>query len=314
MRRFVFARGGPQGRVGRAATLAGVLLALTSLLAGCAPFNYVAPDAPIASSTVARMMPPPRIAVVLGSGGPRGYAHVGFIKVIEQAGITPDLIVGSSVGSLIGAFWASGMSAVDIEAKALSGGPLTLFDPNPFADRGWIRGQKLQDYVANELSTSALEQLKRRLVVVATRRDDKTAAFFLRGNVSVAVRASSAVPKVISPVGISGVEYEDGDESLPLAVKAARDAGAQFVIAVDVSAVDGSAPPGVSPDWLIRDAKRRSRIAPEVAQADFLIHPDMGYFASPRREFFLRAQAAGERETTASLPELLSLLKARGLR
>jgi NTE family protein len=287
---------------------------LASLLAGCAPFNYVAPDAPVAKAMVERIAPPPQIAVVLGSGGPRGYAHVGFIKVIEQAGIKPDLIVGSSVGSLIGAFWASGMSASDIESKALSGGPLTLFDPNPFADRGWIRGQKLQDYVAGELGVANLQQLARPMIVVATRRDDKQATFFQQGNVSVAVRASSAVPKVISPVGITGVEYEDGDESLPLAVKAARDAGAQFVIAVDVSARDGSAPPGIAPEWLARDAKRRARIVPEVALADFVIHPDMGYLASPRREFFLRAQAAGEAETVARLPELLALLKSRGLK
>ncbi len=291
------------------------LLAAAALsLSGCAPFNYVAPDAPVAALSVAPIHPRPRIAVVLGSGGPRGYAHIGFIKIAEQAGIVPDLIVGSSVGALIGSFWASGMSAAEIETRALSGGPLTLFDLSPFADRGWIQGQKLQDYVNRELGVPTLEQLKRPMIVVATRRDDKVATFFRSGNVGVAVRASSAVPKVISPVGIAGIEYEDGDESLPLAVKAARDAGAQFVIAVDVSARDGSAPPGVSPDWLARDAKRRARIVPEVALADFVIHPDMGYFASPRREFFLRAQAAGEAETKARMAELLGLLKARGLR
>ena len=136
----------------------------------------------------------------------------------------------------------------------------------------------------------------------------------MQGNIGVAVRASSAIPKVISPVGINDVEYEDGDESLPLAVKAARDAGAEFVIAVDVTARDGSAPAGTSSEWLARDAKRRARIVPEVALADFVIHPDMGYYASPFKSFFDRAQLAGETETSARLPELLSLMRARGLK
>jgi NTE family protein len=291
-----------------------VLGSMLSLLGGCAAFNYVETDAPQAVAKVAVLASYPRIAVVLGSGGPRGYAHVGMIKALESAGVAPDLIVGSSVGALIGAFWASGLNAVEIEAKANSGGPLTLFDISPFADRGWIRGQRLQDYVSAQLSVATLEALPKPLIVVATRREDKQPALFVRGNIAVAVRASSAVPKVISPVGINGIEYEDGDESLPLAVKAARDAGAQFVIAVDVTARDGSAPPGTSPAWLERDARRRARIEPEVAFADFVIHPDMGYAASPFRSFFDKAQAAGESETRARLPELLAKLRERGLK
>jgi NTE family protein len=253
----------------------------------------------------------PWIAVVLGSGGPRGYAHVGVIKVLEEAGIEPDLIVGSSVGALIGAFWASGMSGPAIQKQAFAGGPFTLFDLNPFADRGWIRGQKLQDYVHTQLDHQRIEQLQRPLIVVAARRDSKVPVYFSSGNLGVAVRASSAVPGIISPVGISGTEYEDGDMALPVAVSAARAAGADFVIAVDVSAHDGTAPPGISAEMLARDAKRRALIAPEVAKADFLIHPDMGYLASPRREFFERAYASGETTTRALLPALLTKLKAR---
>lgn len=290
------------------------MLMLLLLLGGCAAFNYTAADAPQAASTLTQMDPRPRIAVVLGSGGPRGYAHVGTIKALESAGIEPDLIVGSSVGALIGSFWANGLNASAIEEKANSGGPLMLFDISPFADRGWIHGQRLQNYVAGQLKVATLEALPKRMIVIATARDNKQPALFTRGNIAVAVRASSAVPKVISPVGINGVEYEDADESLPLAVKAARDAGAQFVIAVDVTARDGSAPAGTSPEWLAKDAKRRARIVPEVALADFVIHPDMGYVASPFRSFFDKAQAAGEAETRARLPELLTLLRERGLK
>ena len=129
----------------------------------------------------------------------------------------------------------------------------------------------------------------------------------------MAVRASSAIPNIISPVGIQGLEYEDADESLPVAVRAARAAGARFVIAIDVSARPDSAPPGTSPAWLTRDATRRSRIDPEVAVADFVLHPDMGYAASPRRSFFEKAQAAGEKEARQLLPALKEKLIAAGV-
>lgn len=290
-------------------------MALAALaLSGCAAFNYTAADSPIPQSVVDAAKPRPRVALVLGSGGPRGYAHIGVLKVLEEAGVPVDLVVGSSVGSLIGAFWAAGYNADQLDAAARSGGPLTLFDLSPFADRGWIHGQRLQDYVNRQLGGTALEQLPRRLVVASTRRDDKQPVFFERGNVGVAVRASSAVPGVISPVGIQGTEYEDADESLPVAVRAARQAGARFIIAVDVSARAGKAPPGTAPAMLARDALRRSRIDPETHQADLLIHPDMDYAAGPRAAYFAQAQAAGEATARALLPELTAKLAQAGLR
>jgi NTE family protein len=281
-----------------------VVVGCAALLTACAPFNHTGPDSPVPLATVPLLQPAPRVALVLGSGGPRGYAHIGALKVLEEAGIQADLVVGSSVGALLGAFWADGVSAQRMDELSRQGGPLTVFDPSPFADRGWIIGQRLQNYVNDNLSTTRIEQLRRPLVLVSTRRADKAPVFFMQGNVGVAVRASSAIPGVMSPVGIEGTEYEDGDESLPVAVRAARQAGAQFVIAIDVSARAGSAPEGVKPEWLVRDSARRSRIDPEVAQADFVMHPDMGYFASPREAFFNRARQAGEDEARRLLPEL----------
>jgi NTE family protein len=283
-----------------------------SLLSGCAAFNYTGKDAPEPRSSVAAMAKKPRIAVVLGSGGPRGYAHIGVIKVLEEAGIEPDLIVGSSVGALIGAFWASGMKAQAIDTLAFSGGPLTLFDISPFADRGWIIGERLQQYVQDQLPVQGIEGLQRPLIVVATRRDDKQATYFTKGNLGVAVRASSAIPKIISPVGINGVEYEDGDVSLPVAVSVARQAGADFVIAIDVSALPGSTPAEAPAGWLEKDLARRKLIDPEIAKADFLIHPDMGYVASPRQAFFEKARAAGETQARVELPKLLLAIKKSG--
>lgn len=307
----------PRSMPGRRRAVAAALLTpLAALLGvgalgGCAAFDYHAPDAPRALRMPPRLDPAPRIALVLGSGGPRGYAHIGVLRVLEDAGIEPDLVVGSSVGALIGAFWAGGLSAAQIDERSLQGGPLTLFDPSPFADRGWIHGQRLQDYVNRGLGGRRIEALPRRLIVAVTRREDKAGRYFMEGNTGVAVRASGAMPGIVSPVGIAGVEYEDGDEAFPVPVSAARATGARFVIAVDVSARPGGTPPEASPAMHERDRRRRARIAPEVAQADFLIHPDLDYWAGPRRSYFVEARARGEAHARERLPALQAALEAR---
>lgn len=283
-----------------------------ALLAGCAAFDYTQPDAPAALPAVPRLDPAPRIALVLGSGGPRGYAHLGVLRVLEEAGIVPDLVVGSSVGALIGAFWASGLSAAQIDQRSFEGGPLTLFDPSLFADRGWIRGQRLQDYVNDGLGAPVLERLPRRVVVVATRREDKQPRFFIEGNAGVAVRASSAMPGIVSPVGIAGVEYEDADTSLPVAVTAARDAGAAFVIAVDVMPRADRTPATAPAALRERDRLRRARIDPELARADFVFQPDLRYDVGPWRSYFIDARQRGEAHAREQLPALRALLSRHG--
>ena len=90
-------------------------VALMAASSGCSAFNYAATDSPVPEVSVAPMTPTPGVALVLGSGGPRGYAHIGVMKVLEEAGIDYDLVVGSSAGALIGAFWANGFDAEEID-------------------------------------------------------------------------------------------------------------------------------------------------------------------------------------------------------
>lgn len=112
-------------------------LLLAIALTGCTAFNYNEPDSPVPQLSVAPLAPEPSVALVLGSGGPRGYAHIGVMEVLEGAGLEIDLVVGSSVGSLIGAFWAYGYNAAELDVIAGSGGPLALFDFSPFC-RPWL--------------------------------------------------------------------------------------------------------------------------------------------------------------------------------
>lgn len=287
-----------------------VLALVLTQISGCSSFNYTQADSPVALALVPPMNPKPQVALVLGSGGPRGYAHIGVMKVLDEAGIEYDLVVGSSVGSLIGAFWASGYNASEIDDLSRQGGPLTVFDFSVFADRGWIHGQKLQDFVNDRLHSPRIEAMPRKFVAVATRLTDKQPVFFQSGNAGVAVRASSAVSRIISPVGIQGVEYEDGDESLPVAVRAARQAGARFVIAVDVTAVPGTAPADTTTARLEREARRRARIDPELINADFVIHPDLGFETWPTSAFFEHARQSGEHAARRLLPRLQAAMAA----
>ena len=213
------------------------------------------------------------------------------------------------VGSLLGAFWADGRSAAKLDALSEDGGRLTVFDPSPFADRCWIHGQRLQDYVNTRLGNKSIEQFPRRLVISATRCSDKAPVFFASGNAGVAVRESSAVPGILSPVGINGTEYEDGDESLPLAVRAARQAGAQFVIAVDVTLRLETAPTDTSQAQRERVAKCR---AAEADQADFLLDSGLAWQESPPPSVFRYARRTGEQPARRQLPELLARLQGSG--
>ncbi|MEM7207579.1 MAG: patatin-like phospholipase family protein [Pseudomonadota bacterium] len=285
--------------------------ALAVTLCACTPFNYIESDAPKPLASVPVFEPKPRIALVLGAGGPRGYAHIGVMRVLEQACINVDLIVGTSVGSLLGTFWASGLSATQIDALSTQGGPLTLFDPSLFADRGWIHGQKLQDFVNRELGGKKLEELPRKVIVVATQREEKSTRYFVSGNTGVAVRASSAVPGIISPVGINGTEYEDGDVTAPLAVSAARAAGAEFVIAVNVYPKTSSIPTDASDRSREQVERRASQTASEMALADFAIHAETPFKAGPNTEFFKTSREIGEKVAASKIHELLAALEQR---
>ena len=290
-----------------------MIVTLPWLFSCSAGLNYQAADSPIALREVPVMMPKPKVALVLGSGGPRGYAHIGILKVLEQHNIEVDLVVGSSVGALIGAFWAAGYSAEQISKMSAEGGPLTLFDFSPFLKQGWIKGQRLQDYVNTNLNNVSIEKLPKSLIVVATNEKTGEPTFFNQGNIGVAVRASGAVLNIFTPVGINNVTYIDADESLPVAVLAARQAGAQFVIAVDVSAREGAAPPGTSEKQIAKDKLRRSRINPQVAMADFLIHPDLDYKAGPWRSYFVAAELEGERYAREIVARLSNQINAKNI-
>ncbi|MGJ8756870.1 patatin-like phospholipase family protein, partial [Acinetobacter sp. HC8-3S] len=177
----------------------------------------------------------PVVALVLGSGGARGYAHIGVIEVLEQQGIRPDFIVGTSAGSIVGSIYASGKSAAELRDIALKLKANDVRDVN-VSLKGFFDGKKVEDYVNDQVHNIPLQKLKIPMYVVATELKDGTKTVFNYGNTGQAVRASTSIPSMFVPTKIHNTEYVDGGLVSPVPVEVARELGADVVIAVDILA------------------------------------------------------------------------------
>jgi len=220
----------------------GAALLLCSLCAACAsapryetlqhPPLVVQPPAP---APVA--VPEPRIALVLGGGAARGFAHIGVIRVLEQEQVPIQQIVGTSVGSLIGAIYASERNSFDLEWTAFQLQQDDIFDfrlTNAVMGMGYARGEKLEAFVKEHVRAESIEQLKVPFAAVATDLNWGDRIVIDRGSVARAVRASSAIPGVFEPVMHQGKLLVDGGlvDNVPVEVALSR--GADVVVAVDV--------------------------------------------------------------------------------
>ena len=295
----------------RRLTMKGACAAILALLlAACSRVPEVSPE------RLPRFEPPtgpaPRLALVLGSGGPRGFAHVGVLKVLEEAGIRPDVVVGSSAGAMVGALHAAGLPARELERLAYGIDVLDFFE---FAMLGGgpASGATLQAWVNEHVGGRSLEALATPLVVAATRLPGRRLALFNRGDTGLAVRASSASPGQFAPVRIGAAEYIDGDEASPVPIRVARSLGARVVIAVDVSAYAADTPPDAPREWVEKDARRARQVAAEAHEADVLLHPNIGYYAGHDEAYRRRVIALAERYTRERLPAIRAALARAGL-
>lgn len=177
----------------------------------------------------------PVVALVLGSGGARGYAHIGVIEVLEENGIKPDFIVGTSAGSIVGSIYASGKSAQELRDIALK---MQVHDVRDFNIKlqGFLDGKKVESYVNRQVDNLPLEDLKIPLYVVATELKHGEKVVFNKGSTGQAVRASISIPSMFIPANINGNEYVDGGLVSPVPVNIAKELGADIVIAVDILA------------------------------------------------------------------------------
>lgn len=285
------------------------------LLAGCAflPAGLDMSDPPGQTAARPAIAGRPKLALVLGSGGTRGFAHVGVIKVLEASGIEPDLVVGTSAGAIVGALYAGGYRAAPLERLALAIDPLSFFDISPF-NGGKARGLAIQYFVSEQLDRRTIEGLPREFAAVAARASDGAIVIFNRGNTGLAVRASSAIPNRFEPVRIGADDYVDGVVASPVPIRAARALGAQIVIAVNVLPYVRNLPQGASPGWGGVMQRRKQLFDAEAPGADVVIHPVFtvaGSSMSVSEEYRRAVIAAAEAATRAALPRIRRAIAAR---
>ena len=286
----------------RPSRLRPVLSALCAgLLAACAS----APDvrAPIAVSATSAA--PVKVGIALGGGAAKGFAHIGVIKMLEANGIVPVVVSGTSAGSVVGALYASGMNAFDMQQKAVALDEASIRDIRLFSG-GLVQGQKLQDYVNAQVANKPAERLRKPFAAVATQLENGERAVFVRGNVGQAVRASSSIPGVFEPVIIGGKTFVDGGVVSPVPVDAARQLGAEFVIAVDIS----SKASGQRPTSLLGAVNQSIAIMgqrlgeQELARADVVIRPAVLDIGAADFEQRGRAILEGEKAAMAAMPQI----------
>lgn len=302
------------------------LLAWILLLSACASAPSVPTDLPVSVSTpvtssapVSTPTPavpkvPPRIGLALGGGAARGFAHVGVIQVLEEAGIQPQLVAGTSAGSLVAAVYASGKKGEELQRVALTMEEAAIADWTlPIFSRGMLRGEALARYVNAQVRSRLIEDMPLPLGIYATDLKTGAGVLFQRGDTGTAVRASSAVPGVFQPVKISGRDYVDGGLVSPVPVRAARSMGAELVIAVDIS----SPPEGSVTDGTLEILLQTFSIMGksinnlELRDADVVVRPVLTGISSGDFSARRRSIEAGRTAMLAALPQLRAAIAAK---
>ena len=277
-------------------------LALALALAACTTLEPAAP--PPATPAPVLVKTPPRIGLALGGGAARGFAHVGVIQVLEEAGIRP---------SLVAALYASGRSGAELQQLAESLEEAALTDWSlPLLGRGALKGEALARYVSGLVHHKLIEDMPLPLGIVATDLGNGQGVLFRRGSTGTAVRASSAVPSVFQPVHIGGRDYVDGGLVAPVPVEYARQMGAQVVVAVDISSPPDGQATGDSLSILLQTfaimSKSINRF--ELKAADVVVRPALDGVKSADFSAKRRAIEAGRQAMRQALPQLRQALAA----
>lgn len=290
------------------------MLLVAMFLVGCAsgPVPTMPPDSPSTVQVVSKR--PPKVGLVLGGGAARGFAHIGVIQVLEEAGVRPSLVVGTSAGSLVAAFYASGKTGAQLQQIAESMEEATFADWTlPIFSRGMLRGEALARYVSTQVNGRLIENMPLPLGIVATDLNSGQGVLFRRGDTAMAVRASSAVPALFQPVKISGREYVDGGLVSPVPVRYARQMGAELIIAVDISSAPESNAASDTLEILLQTFSIMSKSINsfELREADVVVRPSLVGVGSSDFGARRRAIQAGRVAMQALLPQLRAAINGQ---
>ncbi|MBI5376182.1 MAG: patatin-like phospholipase family protein [Candidatus Schekmanbacteria bacterium] len=256
--------------------------------------------------------PPPKpvkIAVVLGAGASRGFAHIGVLKILEANKIPINMVVGTSAGSFVGSLYAYGYDGFELQKIALTMEKDVIVDFT-IPDNGFVKGEKIENFINNALKNTPIEKLKIPFYAVATKIPEGKEIVFGKGNTGLAVRASCSIPGIFRPVIITDKMYIDGGVVSPVAVDAARRLGADVVIAVDILAdLDKEKPTGTIDTILHSINIMYSKLAiSQLADADIVIRPKVGYIDTTEFEKRHEAIIEGEKAALEAMPQINSII------
>jgi len=278
-------------------------------------------EAPPTTQLTADNRPPAKIALALGGGAARGFAHIGVIKALEAQGISIDIVAGTSAGSVVGALYASGLNGFQIqelsmtmeENQVLDGSGLyrCILETVITDKRGCVMGQALQDFINGNVRYRTIEKLPKTFAAVATNLNNGEMMVFRNGNTGMAVRASSSVPVFFQPVTINGQDYVDGGLVAPVPSSVARSLGADFVIAVDISdRPQDRNTTGISDIlWQTFSIFGQTINRHERTNADIVIRPVTFGIPSADASGRNKAVLEGEKAVAAILSELKAMLE-----
>ncbi|WP_179958101.1 patatin-like phospholipase family protein [Chitinimonas arctica] len=287
-----------------------LLLALPLLLVACAK-PPASPPLAEASPHAGEFTPPkplrvPRIGIALGGGAAKGFAHIGVLKALEAQGLAPVAVAGTSAGSLVGALYASGMDGFALQERSFGLDEAQMRDFS-FGGTGLVKGEKLQDYVNEQVKNRPIERMPKPFAAVATELDTGQRIVFRRGNTGQAVRASCSIPGVFQPVLISAKRYVDGGVVSPVPVDAARELGADIVIAVDISSKAQNGKPAAGMFGILNQTvviMGQKLGEQELARAEVVIRPRIGKIGATDFDQKHLSILEGEKATQAALPAI----------
>lgn len=290
-------------------------LTASAALQACSIFGSKPEPVETVKPSVTQAKPKPRIGLALGGGAARGFAHIGVIKALETSGLTPDIVVGTRVGAVVGSLYCAGFDVFELQKIATQLEESALTDWAIF-ERGFLKGEALERFINQQVANKPIEQLKRRFAAIATDLASGEIAVFSAGNTGIAVRASASIPGIFSPVIIRGREYVDGGLVSPVPVKATRQLGADIVIAVDISAKPSGKKNQGSIDLMLDTmAVMGHTIAEhELLDADIIIRPDIRGLAATSFQQRHDAILQGERVGFAAVARIREKLALAGNR
>lgn len=253
----------------------------------------------------------PKIALALGGGGTRGFAHIGVIKALQAHGIEADIVVGTSVGSAVGALYAAGLDGFDLQEVSIPMKEGEIVDWS-WPRRGLFTGKPLEEFVNRMVEQRPIERFRRTFAAVATDLKTGEKVVFRSGDAGQAVRASCAVPGLFQPFTAGDHSYVDGGLVLPVPVSEARALGADIVIAVDISSRPEHNTTDSTIDVLMQTFSIMSQTINryELPQADVVICPVTDEIGKSNLDGRHTAILEGERAAMEAMEKIKEKLKA----